>query len=102
MNKELIDFIFLSQKEDDKIQESYKNLFELIAPDSYPPFIEDKTTSILKTLEYFVDKDKIDWISYFLYEAESFYEKWCEITDDNKKYVINNEQEAKEFLVNNL
>lgn len=103
MNKEqlkkILDLIFETKKEDDKIQKATYDYFETIAPDSYAPILDWKAYKLLEMIKI-LDPELEEWISYFVYEAEMFYEKWCEITFNDKEYIINNEKEAKEFILN--
>lgn len=94
--KQILDLLFESKKEDDKIQKASKVYFELIS-DDYAPILDWKTYKLIEILKI-LDKHIYDWTYYFLYDAESFYPN-CEITCNYEKINISNEEEAKEFIL---
>lgn len=99
--KKVLITLFIQNKKDRKIQEASYKLYKLIAPESYGPMLDSTTEKQLEVLRPLFSEDLIDWIEYFLYEAESFYPK-CDIMYNHKNYTITSETDAIMFLLNNF
>ena len=91
--------LFKQKKEDDRIQEATNIYFDIILKDIYPPVLDWNCHFQLQVLKPILWEYLIDWIEYFLYEAESFYPN-CKIEVDWKETIITSDTDAILWLVN--
>ena len=96
--EQILIILFEQKKEDDKKQKATYEYFETVFPESYAPIVDSVTCEQLKVLKPILWEDIIDWIKYFLYEAEDFYPN-CEIEVDLKKIIISNDADAIRFIL---
>lgn len=101
IKKEILEKIFSQNELDNEIQNRMDKLSELYFPDTWAPFIEWKIHFSLKLLKYFTDDKIIDWIEYFLYDADDFYPN-CNVWYDWEEFIIKNKKEAIEFLIDKI
>jgi hypothetical protein len=102
MNLEkLIDTAIELQNKDEKTQEAFDWLFEIVAGGSYSPFIEISTLDwFIKCLEI-VNNELADDISWFLYEITIPNDDWYNlITKEWVEYKIYDKESFLQYLTN--
>lgn len=96
--EQILIILFEQKKEDDKKQKATYEYFDTVFPESYAPIVDSVTFEQLKVIKPIVSESVIDWIEYFLYEANDFYPN-CEIEVDGKEIIISSDADAIKFIL---
>ena len=97
--KKIIDIFFEIYEKEKKQDKAFEEYMKVVAPTSYPPFLENsETAAFLKWIKFY-NEELSDILSRYIYDAD---ESWKITLEDWKEYIINNKEDLLTYINENI
>lgn len=97
--KEILTTARALREKDTQCDEAFKMFGEVVFPSQYAPFFEfTLTDGFYAALKLFLTEEQLDWISYFIWEADSMTGPATVTTEDGIEYDFKKIEDATRYF----